>query len=77
MPIAEKEPSGSRGRDRRCGGMRGGAREGKQGRLGVGGAATACGRDDDASTPCARPGGARPIGVCGSACVGDKVKEKE
>jgi hypothetical protein len=38
--------------------------------------ATACGRDDGASTPCARPGGPRPIGVCASACVGDKAERE-
>jgi len=26
--------------------------------------------------PCARPGGGRPIGVCGSVCVGDKVERE-
>jgi len=37
----------------------------------------ACGRDDGASTPCARTGGARPIRVCGSVCVGDKVEREK
>jgi len=39
-----------------------------------GGAATTYDRDDGASMPCARLGGAKLICVCDSACVGDKVK---
>ena len=37
----------------------------------------ACGRDDGASSPCARTGGARLIRVCGSVCVGDKVEREK
>ena len=73
--ITEEQPGVARSHGCRCRDMRGGAWEGRQGRRG--GTAMACGHDDGASTPCARTGGARPIRVCGSVCVGDKVEREK